>query len=192
MGHGLTRKLDALRLEAKYEKGQGKKMTPEEEHLIAMNENELYENGAKLLNAIFSKRREATLDSKTLVKGLYESRVDAMPAVTPAPFRAPIRRETGVPPQSRVEENLVVPGTTRGGGSSRTISNSSRPGSRDSWDRLSDAGSSDRVSAGGSDSSYSRQRPEKDERKTYSQATGGARSSGGKGDSKGRGRPTGK
>ena len=187
MGHGFTRKLDALRLEAKYAKERGKQMTPEEEHVIAMDENELYENGAKLLNSIFSRRREATLDSEALVKGLYESRAEAMPAVKPAPSRAPIRRETGVPPQSRVEENLVVPGTTRGGISSRTISNSSRPSSRDSWDRLSDAGSSDRVSAGGSDSSYSRQHPSRDERRPYQQ--GPAK---GYQDSRGQGRPTGR
>ena len=74
------------------EKKQGKTLSPEEEHVIPMEEDELHENGAKLLNAIFSKRREATLDSKALVEGLYESRTDAMPAVRPAPMRPPIKK----------------------------------------------------------------------------------------------------
>ena len=48
MGHGFTRKLDALKLEANYEKGKGKALSPDDEHLISVEENELYENGAGL------------------------------------------------------------------------------------------------------------------------------------------------
>ena len=187
MGHGFTRRLEALKIEAQYDKDKGKEMSVEEEHLLNLNEEELFETGAKLLNAVFAKRRRATLDSASLVKGLFARRGDVL--LLPPPVSS-VRPTKAMPTQSRVQEAIRVPGTTRDSKAVRAVSESSRT-SRDSWHDSSDYGS-DRVSAAGSDSSYSRQRPEKDERKTYSQATGGARSSGGKGDSKGRGRPTGK
>ena len=163
MGHGFTRKLEALRLEAKYNERQNKAMTEAEKYLLSVSEETLYENGAKLLNAIWSKKRGATLDSATLVSDLYESRNDELPK-----YKKPTSSglsKAAIPQQSRLQDDVRVPGTTRGGNVRRDGSAGSQS-SRSSWGSNTSMRESDTVSAGsGSGSGYHRPRPGRDERR---------------------------
>ena len=121
LGHGFTRRVDELVLELEKAKGLGAKLAPHEDWYLTASEEERHEVGAKYMNDVLRKKREARMDAASLLKSFAEIRGENRGSETVGdfligskPVPKGLARSTSSAAPTKIDSGVAVKGTTRG------------------------------------------------------------------------------